>query len=292
MPQPQPSILSQSLDAERTRREFLVAAAAAGIAVSVQPVSAQTMIVTPTDGLEVGQVFVEARDGKPLPVYYAAPDTAGKYATVLVIPEIWGAHEHIKDVARRLAKAGYFAVVLEPYVRIGDLTQLKEIKDVLAGANQLTDEQCFADLDTVVAWAEKQSKADISRLGITGFCRGGRTTWMYSAHSKRIRAGVAWYGGLNPNPPAQPKSPAEVAAQLNAPILGLYGGADQGIPPAAVDKLNAALKAAGKDQQSMIHVYADMPHAFHADYRPSYRKDAAEDGWKRMLAWFAKHGVK
>ncbi len=290
-PTPASSPVSR-LDLERSRRDFLVAAAAAGIAVSVQPVCAQTMIVTPPDDLETGSVKVAAEDGTQLPVYFAAPSKAGKYATVIVVPEIWGAHEHIKDVARRFAKAGYFAFVLEPYVRIGDLTKLTEIKDVLAGANKLTDEQCFSDLDTVVAWAEKQPKADVSRLGITGFCRGGRTTWMYTAHSKRIKAGVAWYGGLNPNPPAQAKTPADVAGQLNAPVLGLYGGADQGIPQAAVDKLNAALKAAGKDKASMIHVYPDMPHAFHADYRPSYRKEAAEDGWKRALAWFAQNGVK
>lgn len=278
-------------DSLQSRREFLVATAAAGIALSVQPVCAQTMIVTPPDGLEVGDAKVTARDGTAVPLYFAAPAKAGKYATVLVIPEIWGAHEHIKDVARRLAKAGYFALVLEPYVRIGDLTKLTEIKDVMAGANKLTDEQCFSDLDVAVEWAGKQAKADVSRLGITGFCRGGRTTWMYTAHNPRIKAGVAWYGGLNPNPPAQPKTPIDVAANLRAPVLGLYGGKDQGIPQAAVDRLNAALKAAGKDRESQIHVYPDMPHAFHADYRPSYRKEAAEDGWKRMLAWFAKHGV-
>ncbi len=274
-----------------SRREFIVASAAAGIAVSVQPVAAQTMIVTPSDDLDTGTAKVTARDGTALSVYHAAPRKAGRHATVLVIPEIWGAHEHIKDVARRLAKAGYFAVVLEPYVRIGDLTQLKEIKDVLAGANKLTDEQCFADLDVVVEWAGKQPKADLERLGITGFCRGGRTTWMYTAHSKRIKAGVAWYGGLNPNPPAQPKTPADVASQLNAPVLGLYGGADQGIPQAAVDKLTAALAASEQGRKSQVHVYPDMPHAFHADYRPSFRKEAAEDGWKRMLAWFARNGV-
>jgi carboxymethylenebutenolidase len=274
-----------------SRREFLVAAAAAGIALSVRPVCAQTMIVTPADGLEVGDTKVTARDGTPIPVYFAAPQRTGKFATVLVIPEIWGAHEHIKDVARRLAKAGYFALVVEPYTRIGDLTKLPEIKDVMAGANKLTDEQCFADLDVALEWAGKQPKADLARLGVTGFCRGGRTTWMYTAHNPRIKAGVAWYGGLNANPPAQPKTPIDIAGQLHAPVLGLYGGNDQGIPQAAVDRLNAALKAAGKDKESQIHVYPDMPHAFHADYRPSYRKEAAEDGWKRMLAWLAKHGV-
>jgi carboxymethylenebutenolidase len=224
-------------------------------------------------------------------VYFAAPQRAGKFPAVLVIPEIWGAHEHIKDIARRLAKAGYFALVVEPYTRIGDLTKLTEIKDVMAAANKLTDEQCFSDLDVALEWAGKQPKADLARLGITGFCRGGRTTWMYTAHNPRIKAGVAWYGGLNANPPAQPKTPIDIAGQLHAPVLGLYGGKDQGIPQAAVDKLKAALKAAGKDKESLIHIYPEAGHAFNADYRPSYRKEAAEDGWKRMLAWFAKHGV-
>jgi carboxymethylenebutenolidase len=274
-----------------SRREFLVASAAAGIALSVRPVCAQTMIVTPADDLDTGTSKVTAKDGTALPVYHAAPKQAGKFATVLVIPEIWGAHEHIKDVARRLARAGYFALVLEPYVRIGDLTKLTEIKDVLAGANKLTDEQCFSDLDTVVDWAGGQAKADLGRLGITGFCRGGRTTWMYTAHSSRIKAGVAWYGGLNPNPPAQPQSPIDVVSKLNAPVLGLYGGADQGIPQPTVDKLVAALAASEKGKASQVHVYPNMPHAFHADYRPSYRKEAAEDGWKRMLAWFKANGV-
>jgi len=278
-------------DFSQSRRQFLVAAAAAGIAVSAHPVVAQTMIVTPVDGLEVGSAKISARDGTSLTVYYAAPGKAGKCATVLVIPEIWGAHEHIKDVARRLAKAGYYAIVLEPYTRIGDLTQLKEIKEVVAGANKLSDDQCFSDLDVTLEWAGKQAKADVNRLGITGFCRGGRTTWMYTAHSKRVKAGVAWYGGLNPNPPTQPLTPSDIAAKLNAPVLGLYGGADQGIPQAAVDRLTAAIAAAGKAAESMVHVYPEMPHAFHADYRPSYRKEAAEDGWKRMLAWFAKNGV-
>ncbi len=274
-----------------SRRDFLIATAAAGIAVSVQPVAAQTMIVTSADGLDTGTSTVQARDGTALQVYHAAPAKDGRHATVLVIPEIWGAHEHIKDVARRLARAGYFAIVLEPYTRIGDLTKLTEIRDVVAGANKLTDTQCFSDLDDVVAWASKQPKADVGRLGITGFCRGGRTTWMYTAHNPAIKAGVAWYGGLNPNPPTQPRTPADVAGELHAPVLGLYGGADQGIPQAAVDRLVAALKASGKGRASEVHVYPDMPHAFHADYRPSYRKEAAEDGWKRMLAWFARHGV-
>ena len=290
-PLPRSGTMNSSPSLTPSRREFLATSAAAGYALSVLPVVAQTMIVTPADDLDTGTDKVPAQDGTALAVYHAAPKKSGKSATVLVIPEIWGAHEHIKDVARRLAKAGYYAIVLEPYTRIGDLTKLTEIKEVLAGANKLSDEQCFSDLDTVVEWAAKQPKADVGRLGITGFCRGGRTTWMYTAHSARIKAGVAWYGGLNPNPPTQPLTPIDIASKLNAPVLGLYGGADQGIPQAAVDRLVAALKASDKGKASEMHVYPEMPHAFHADYRPSYRKEAAEDAWKRMLAWFAKNGV-
>jgi carboxymethylenebutenolidase len=274
-----------------SRRGFLVSSVATGFALSAGPIMAQQMIVTSADGLETGDVKVTGKDGAQVPVYYAVPKRAGKFAAVHVIPEIWGAHEHIKDVARRLAKAGYFAMVTEPYSRIGDLTKLTDIKEVIAGANKLTDEQCYADLDATVDWAAKHAKANVNKLGITGFCRGGRTTWMYTAHSKRVKAGVAWYGGLNPAPPAMPLTPIDIADKLNAPVLGLYGGADQGIPQNMVDRMNAALLAFGKDKQSMIHVYPGMPHAFNADYRPSYRKEAADDGWKRMLAWFRKHGV-
>ncbi|MSU37006.1 MAG: hypothetical protein EXS36_18295 [Pedosphaera sp.] len=290
-----PSGDSQKLSLEPilslNRRNFLVSTAVAGMAISAGPVMAQQLIVTSTDGLETGELKIPGPSGSQIPIYFAIPGKAGKYPAVLVIPEIWGAHEHIKDVARRLAKAGYFSVVAEPYFRIGDLTKLTDIKEVIAGANQLTDEQCFADLDATLQWAGKQPKADLGKLGITGFCRGGRTTWMYTAHNPRIKAGVAWYGGLNPAPPAMPLTPIDIAAKLNAPVLGLYGGADQGIPQATLDRLTAALAAAGKDKESLVHVYPAMPHAFHADYRPSYRKEAAEDGWKRMLAWFRKNGV-
>jgi carboxymethylenebutenolidase len=194
-------------------------------------------------------------------------------------------------VVRRIAKAGYFAVANEPYFRIGELWKMTDIKEVLAGANKLTDEQAFADLDAVVAWADKNARANTKKLGITGFCRGGRTVWMYTAHNKKVDAGVAWYGGLNPTPPAQPNTPIDVADKIDRPVLGLYGGADQGIPLERVEMLRASLKAFGNDKKSQIHIYEGMPHAFNADYRPSYRKEAADDGWKRMLAWFKKNGV-
>lgn len=273
-----------------SRRGFLASAAATGFALGAGPVMAQTALRTPADGLGVADVKIPVAGGD-MPGYTAAPKKAGKSPTVIVIPEIFGMHEYQKDICRRLAKAGYFAITLDPYFRLGDLSKISEFKEVLAKANSLADTQMLADLDALVAFVEKQGKANAKKLGITGMCRGGRTVWMYTAHSKKIKAGVSWYGGLNPAPPAQPLSPLDIADQLNAPVLGLYGGADQGIPIVMVERMRAALFAFGKDKQSPIHVYPDMPHAFHADYRPSYRKEAAEDGWKRMLAWFRKHGV-
>ena len=272
-------------DVQVDRRGFVAACLAAGFAVTAEPLLAQA-IKTPMDGLDGG-------DGKigDIPIYYAVPKGKGKRPVVLVVGEVWGNHEHIKDVVRRLAKAGYFAVANEPYFRIGELWKMTEIKEVLAGANKLTDEQAFDDLDAVVAWAGKNPRANVTKLGITGFCRGGRMVWMYTAHNKKVDAGVAWYGGLTPALPAQPLTPMDVTDKIDRPVLGLYGGADQGIPLQRVEMMRAALKAFGNDKKSQIHVYEGMPHAFNADYRPSYRKEAADDGWKRMLAWFKKNGV-
>jgi carboxymethylenebutenolidase len=272
-------------DVHVDRRGFVAACLAAGFAVTAEPLLAQA-IRTPMDGLDGG-------DGKigDIPIYYAVPKGKNKRPVVLVVGEIWGNHEHIKDIVRRLAKAGYFAVANEPYFRIGELWKLPDIKEVLAGANRLTDEQAFADLDAVVAWAGKNPRANTKKLGITGFCRGGRMVWMYTAHNRKVDAGVSWYGGLSPTPPAQPLTPIDVADKIDRPVLGLYGGADQGIPLERVEMLRAGLKAFGNDRKSQVHVYEGMPHAFNADYRPSYRKEAADDGWKRMLAWFRKNGV-
>jgi carboxymethylenebutenolidase len=272
-------------DVQVDRRGFVAACIAAGFAVTAEPLLAQA-IKTPMDGLDGGDVKIG-----DIPAYYAVPKGKGKRAVVLVVPEIWGMHEHIKDVTRRLAKAGYFAVTNEPYFRIGELTKLENIKEVIAGANQLSDSQAFEDNDKVINWAAGQGRADASRLGITGFCRGGRMVWMYTAHNKKIDAGVAWYGSLMPIPPAMPTGPLDVTDRIDRPVLGLYGSADQGIPLEHVERLRAGLMAFGNDRKSQIHVYEGMPHAFNADYRPSYRKEAAEDGWKRMLAWFKKNGV-
>ena len=269
------------------RRGFIAGCIAAGFAVTAEPVLAQA-IKTPMDGLDGGDIKIG-----DIPAYYAVPKSGGKRPVVLVVAEVFGLHEHIKDVVRRVAKEGYFALANEPYFRIGELWKMEDLKQVIAGANQLTDEQAFKDLDAVVAWAGKQQRANTDKMGITGFCRGGRTVWMYDAHSSKIDAGVAWYGGLGPAQPAITTTPLDIVDQLHGPVLGLYGGADQGIPQEQVDKLSAALKASSNKsaKASTIHVYPDAPHAFNADYRPSYRKEAAEDGWKRMLAWFKQHGV-
>jgi carboxymethylenebutenolidase len=272
-------------DVQVDRRGFVAACVAAGFAITAEPLLAQA-IKTSMDGLDGGDVKIGE-----IPAYYAVPKGKGKRPVVLVVPEIWGNHEHIKDVVRRVAKAGYFAVANEPYFRIGDLTKLENIKEVIAGANKLSDQQAFEDLDAVVAWAGKNPRANTGKLGITGFCRGGRMVWMYTAHNKKVDAGVAWYGSLMPIPPAMPSGPLDVTDKIDRPVLGLYGSADQGIPLEHVERLRAGLMAFGNDKKSTIHVYEGMPHAFNADYRPSYRKEAAEDGWKRMLAWFKKNGV-
>jgi len=272
------------------RRGFLASGISAGFALSAGPVMAQTAIKTPADGLETGDITIPVNGGN-MPAYYAAPKKAGKFAVVIVVPEVFGMHEYQKDICRRLAKVGYYGITLDPFFRSGDLSKISDIKEVIAKANSLDDATMLSDLDSLVAYVEKQPKANAKKLGITGMCRGGRTVWMYTAHSKKVKAGVSWYGGLNPMPPAMPLTPMDVTDKLNAPVLGLYGGADAGIPQNMVDRLNAGLLAFGKEKESIIHVYPDMPHAFHADYRPSYRKAAAEDGWKRMLAWFKKNGV-
>jgi len=272
-------------DVQVDRRGFVAACIAAGFAVTAEPLLAQA-IKTSMDGLDGGDVKIGE-----IPAYYAVPKGKGKRPVILVVPEIWGNHEHIKDVVRRVAKAGYFAVANEPYFRIGDLTKLENIKEVIAGANKLADQQAFEDLDAVVAWASKNPRANVEKLGITGFCRGGRMVWMYTAHNKKVDAGVAWYGSLMPIPPAMPTGPLDVTDKVDRPVLGLYGSADQGIPLDHVERLRAGLKAFGNDRKSTIHVYEGMPHAFNADYRPSYRKEAAEDGWKRMQGWFRQHGV-
>jgi carboxymethylenebutenolidase len=268
------------------RRSFIAAAVAAGFAVSAEPVLAQA-IKTPMDGLEGGDLKIG-----DIPAYYAVKKGGGKRPVVIVIPEIWGLHEYQKDMCRRLANAGYFAVSSDPFFRGGDLSKVADIKEVLKGANALSDDQAFKDLDAVVAWAEKQPRANAGKLGLTGMCRGGRMVWMYTAHNKKVDAAVAWYGPTFAEPTTlKPQNPVDVTDKIDRPVLGLYAGDDSGIPMTHVERMRAGLMAFGHDKKSQIHVYPGVPHAFHADYRNTYRKPEADDGWKRMLAWFRKHGV-
>ncbi len=262
-----------------------------GYARIVQPI-ASTAISTDTGGLVAGEVKIQTMTG-PVPAYRAMPEKGGKLPVVLVVQEIFGVHEHIKDVCRRLAKLGYFAISVELYFRQGDVTKFTDNQEIFAKVvNFVPDSQVMSDLDSAVVYAESTGKADTTRLGITGFCWGGRLTWTYCAHTPKVRAGVAWYGRLvaPARAPLQPAYPVELATYLKAPVLGLYGGADAGIPVEHVEQMRVALKAAN-DSVSNIVVYDGAPHAFYADYRPSYRKDAAEDGWKRMQDWFRKYGV-
>ena len=279
------------------RREFVRAAVGTGFAAAVLPVSAEA-IRTDSVGLTAGEVTILVGDFR-MPAYRAMPagsgaSGSGKLPVVLVISEVFGVHEHIADVARRFARLGYLAIAPELFVRQGDAQSYGEIAKLVAEVvSKVPDAQALGDLDACVAWAAANG-GDTSRLAVTGFCWGGRITWLYTAHNPAVKAGVAWYGQLLGTSSAlKPTNPIDLVNKLNAPVLGLYGAEDAGIPVAAVDQMKAALAASANAaaKQSQFVVYAGAPHAFHADYRPSYRKDAAEDGWKRCVAWFKANGV-
>lgn len=279
--------LSPQLDF--SRREALVTSLAAGFAVATQPVAAETTIKTDTQGLEAGEVKIKTLDVE-IPAYRAMPQTGGPFPVVLVVQEIFGVHEHIKDVCRRLAKLGYFAIAPELYARQGDVSNLKSIDEIRPIVAKVPDAQVMSDLDATVAFAKESGKGNVDKLAITGFCWGGRITWLYTAHNPNVKAGVAWYGRLVGDvTDVTPKNPVDIATDLNAPVLGLYGGADQGIPLDTIEKMRAACKAGGRTCE--IVVYDGAPHAFHADYRPSYREEPAKDGWARLVAWLKKNGV-
>src|SRR4029453_6283378 len=273
-----------------TRREFVVTSLAAGFAAAVRPVTAQTVVTTDGDGLVAGEVKIPAGGGE-IPGYRAMPASGKSFPVVLVVQEIFGVHEHIRDVCRRFAKLGHLAVAPELFARQGDVAKIAEVSDIVAKVvSKVPDAQVMSDLDATVAWAAQTGSGNPDKLGITGFCWGGRIVWLYAAHSPTLKAGVAWYGRLvGPTTDLQPKNPIDVVPALKAPVLGLYGGADQGIPLETVEQMRAALKAAGKPSE--IVVYPDAPHGFFADYRPSYRPEPAKDGWKRLLEWFRKHGA-
>ena len=272
-----------------TRRGFVVTTLASGFALAVQPVTADT-ITTSAEGLEAGEVKIPVKDGE-IPAYRAMPAKGGPFPVILVVQEIFGVHEHIKDVCRRLGKLGYLAVAPELYARQGDVSKETDIPKLLSTVvSKVPDAQVMSDLDAAAAWAKKSGKGDTAKLGVTGFCWGGRIVWLYSAHNPDLKAGVAWYGRLvGQADPLHPKHPLDLVAELKAPVLGLYGGADSGIPNDTVEQMKKALKEAKKPCE--IVLYPDTPHGFHADYRPTFRAKEAEDGWKRLQAWFKDHGV-
>lgn len=271
-----------------TRRGFVVTTLAAGFALAVQPLSAK-VIKTGSEGLVVGEVQIPVANGT-IPAYRAMPGTGGPFPVVLVVQEVFGVHEHIQDVCRRFAKLGYLAIASELFARQGDVSQLSSIDQIRPIVAQVPDTQVFSDLDATVTWAKQTGKGNPDKLSITGFCWGGRIVWLYAAHNPKVKAGVAWYGRLvGQTTPLQPQYPVDVASILKVPVLGLYGGNDDGIPVATVEQMRGALKQTGTP--SDIIVYPDTPHAFYADYRPSYRQKPAEDGWQRLLAWFKQYGA-
>jgi carboxymethylenebutenolidase len=275
-----------------SRRDFARTSVGAGFAAAVLPVEGQTQIKTSSEGLTVGEVTIDVA-GFKLPAYRAMPSGKSKLPVVLVVSEIFGVHEYIADVARRFARQGYLAIAPELFVRQGDAGSYGEMAKLMSEVvSQVPDAQAMADLDACVAWAGTNG-GDTSRLAVTGFCWGGRITWLYAAHNASVKAGVAWYGKLVGDTNAlQTSHPVNAAADLKAPVLGLYGEKDAGIPLDTVEKMKAALavgSAAAKKSEFVIYPHA--PHAFHADYRPSYQKAAADDGWKRCLAWFKSNQV-
>lgn len=275
-----------------SRRDFVATSVGSGFAAAVLPVGAQT-ITTPADGLTAGVVDVPAGD-RSIPAYRSQPAaSAGKLPIVLVVSEVFGVHEYIADVTRRFAKQGYLAIAPEFFVRQGDAKSYTDIPKLISEVvSKKPDAQALSDLDAALAWATANG-GDASRVGITGFCWGGRITWLYAAHNPKVKAGVAWYGRLVGDASANtPRHPVDVAASLNGPVLGLYGEKDGGIPLDTVDKMKTVLAAgSAAAKASSFVVYPEAPHAFHADYRPSYRPEAAADGWKRCLAWFKANGV-
>ncbi|UZE51512.1 dienelactone hydrolase family protein [Rhodopseudomonas sp. P2A-2r] len=283
-------IIGLTKTAPFSRRGFMTASAAvaAGYTLAAGPVRAE-VITTDTTGLDVGTAKIKVADGE-MPGYFARPKGVANPPVVIVAMEIFGLHEYIRDVTRRLAKLGAFAIAPDYYFRKGvDLTKITDMTQLIPLVNSKPDSELLTDLDATVAYT-KANGGDTRRLGMIGFCRGGRNVWEYAAHSTELKAAVAFYGPPVDAPnPLWPKSPTQLAPEMKAPVLGLYGGADTGIPVAQVEALKAALAAAGKTAE--FKIYPGAPHGFHADYRPSYRKEAAEDAWLQMQAWLKKYKV-
>ena len=277
------------MDPSFGRRTFVVTSLATGFALAVRPVAAQTITTDPS-GLLAGEVKIGA-----MPAYRAQPGAGARFPLILVVPEIFGVHEHIKDVCRRLAKAGYMAIAPELFARQGDVSKMTNIDQILTEVIAKTpDDQVMRDLDATVDWAKKSGKLDGDRVGITGFCWGGRIVWLYAARGGpggTPKAGAAWYGRLsNATNALQTTTPIDVGRKLKAPVLGLYGGQDAGIPIGHIEMMRRELLLNTKSPSEIV-VYADAPHGFNADYRPSYRKADASDAWTKMLAWMKKDGV-
>jgi len=268
------------------RREFLASKLTAGFALAVQPIAAWT-VSTDANGLTAGEVSIPVAD-REIPAYRAQPAKGSSFPTVLVVQEIFGVHEHIRDICRRFAKQGFQAIAPELYVRQGDVAGKEDIQQIISEVvSKVPDEQVMSDLDATATWATSNG-GDPNRLSITGYCWGGRIVWLYAAHNPKLKAGAAWYGRLTGEKnDLQPKHPVDVAGELKAPVIGMYGGKDTGIPLDTVEAMRAAIKeASGK---SRLQVYNEAGHAFNADYRPSYREQDAKDAWQRMLIWFRQH---
>ncbi len=282
-------LLSLAPPREFTRRDFIVTVLATGFAAAVRPIAAQTVIQTDSKGLVAGEVKIPVKDGQ-IPAYRAMPEKGKNLATVLVVQEIFGVHEHIRDVCRRLGKLGYLAVAPELFARQGDVANMTNIQEILEKVvSKVPDTQVMRDLDATAAWAAKNN-GNGAKLGITGFCWGGRIVWLYAAHNPGLKAGVAWYGRLTGDKDElHPRQPLGLAPSIKAPVLGLYGAEDQGIPVKIVEMMQDDLKTA--KSPSEIVIYPDAPHGFHADFRSSYRQGPAQDGWKRLQEWFKRHGV-
>jgi carboxymethylenebutenolidase len=275
-----------------SRRNVIVGALGTGFALAVQPVSAATRS-TSAEGLVTSEIELPTNHGK-IGAYTARPKQGKNLPTVLVVHEIFGVHEHIKDVCRRLAQHGYLAIAPDLFKRVGDVSKLESIDEIRKIVGQAPDAQVLSDLDAAASWAQKEGQGNPGKLGITGFCWGGRIVWLYAAHSAKLKAGAAWYGRLvGDKDPLHPQHPIDVAGALRAPVLGLYGGKDQGIPLDSVEQMRTALAASTSQaaKASEIKVYPEAGHAFYADYRPSYRQPDAEDAYQRMLDWFKTHGL-
>jgi carboxymethylenebutenolidase len=273
-----------------TRRQFIVVTAlTAGFALAVHPISS-AVITTDATGLIAGEVKIPVKDSE-IPAYRAMPAIGSNFPVVLVIQEIFGVHAYIQDICRRFAKLGYLAIAPEMFARQGDVSKISDIQEIVSKVvSKVPDAQVMSDLDAVVNWAQKSGKGNINKLGITGFCWGGRIVWLYASHNPKVKAGVAWYGRLAADSgPLNPKQPIDIAPTLKVPVLGLYGGKDDLIPNDTVEKMRQVLKTGNSGSE--IVLYPDTPHGFHADYRPTYREKEADDAWKRLQDWFKKYGV-